>query len=338
MALKLAVIGFRHGHILDLYQKATAMGDIDIVATCEEDAETRRQITTEQGITITHENIDDLLETVDCDAVAIGDTYGRRGSVTIRALSRGKHVLSDKPICTSLDELNEIEQLSYKHGCKVGCMLDMRDTPQFIGVRNLIQSGTIGEVHAIAFGGQHPLLLGARPSWYFEPGQHGGTINDIAIHAIDALPWITGGQLKQVVAARCWNAFARAYPHFKDAGQLLLAMDNGCGVMGDVSYFMPDSTGYSSPFYWRTTFWGRNGVLETSVAVDQITVSLNGEQGIRYESTPDGTPGGYLRSFMRDIEGTLHEDELSTQNVLRAARSALIVQQAADQGLYDISL
>ena len=32
--------------------------------------------------------------------------------------------------------------------------------PQVIGVRNLIQAGRIGEVHAIAFGGQHPLLLG----------------------------------------------------------------------------------------------------------------------------------------------------------------------------------
>ncbi|MEZ4683286.1 MAG: hypothetical protein R2932_54665 [Caldilineaceae bacterium] len=60
--------------------------------------------------------------------------------------------------------------------------------PQAIGLRNLIRSGLIGEIHAINFGGQHPLMLDTRAAWYFEPGKHGGTINDIAIHAVDAIP------------------------------------------------------------------------------------------------------------------------------------------------------
>jgi predicted dehydrogenase len=252
----------------------------------------------------------------------------------IDALSAGKHVIADKPLCTRLSELDEIERLSKEKGLSVGCMLNMRDGAQYIGVRNLVRQGLIGQVHAISFGGQHPLLLDAGPAsraaWYFEPGKHGGTINDIGIHALDAIPWITGQRFARVNAARSWNAFAETYPHFKDAAQMMLTMDDGCGVLGDVSYSSPNSSGYRLPFYWRLTLWGRKGVIETSATATEITVALDGEPGTRSLSLPAGNPGGYLKAFVHDIQGASDRDELSTADVLRASRVALIVQWAAD--------
>jgi predicted dehydrogenase len=338
MKSKVAVAGFRHFHILDLYDQVTKMENTEIVAACEED-QTAREALAEQGSAeITHDDFDAMLAEVDCDVVAIGDYYAKRGSLIIKALSQGKHVISDKPICTSLDELNQIEQLSSEKGLKIGCMLDRRDAPQFIGLRNLVRAGVIGEIQAIAFGGQHPLMLGSRPAWYFEPGKHGGTINDIAIHAIDFIPWITGLQFTNVVAARCWNAFAPDFPHFKDAAQLMLTLDNGCGVLGDVSYFAPNSFGYTLPHYWRMTFWGRQGVLESSNTSDEITLAINGETELRSEPLPDGNPGGYLKSFLRDVQGQSAADEQSTESVLQAMRTTLTIQKAADAGSYGSSL
>ena len=40
-------------------------------------------------------------------------------------------------------------------------------------LREILLSGRIGELCSIHIGGQHPLLLGRRPAWYFVPGQHG---------------------------------------------------------------------------------------------------------------------------------------------------------------------
>jgi len=314
------------------------MDDIEIVAACEEDPVAQAEAASKGVVTITHRDFDEMLATVDCDAIAVGDYFAKRGSLIIRALSQGKHVISDKPVCTSLHELSEIEKLSAEKGLKVGCMLGTRDAPPSIGVRNLVRQGVIGEIHAISFNGQHPLFLGTRPAWYFEPGKHGGTINDIAIHAIDAIPWITGLRFTVINAARCWNAFAPEFPHFEDAGQMMLTMDNGCGVLGDVSYFAPDSIGYSSPFYWRMTFWGRQGVIETSRVANDITVALNGEREVKSEPLPEGHPGGYLNSFIRDIKGELGEDELCTEQVLRASRTALMIQQAADAHAREVAL
>ncbi len=338
MDIKIAFAGLRHPHIFSLHNAAVKREDIEVVAVCEEDAEQRESIAAEGKIEITHDNIDILLSQVDCNVVAVGDYYGKRGEIAIKALSAGKHVISDKPICTSLEELDTIEKLCKERQLKVGCMLDMRDMPQFIGVRNIVQAGTIGQIHAISFGGQHPLMIGTRPGWYFEPGKHGGTINDIAIHAFDIIPWITGLQFHSVNAARCWNAFAPDYPHFKDAAQLMTTLENGCGVLGDVSYFMPDSQGYSLPYYWRMTLWGRKGVVETSCLSEHISLALDGEKAQKKILLPDANQDGYLKSFINDIAGTSDTGDLTTESILTVSRISLTIQKAGDNNLRDVVL
>jgi predicted dehydrogenase len=193
-------------------------------------------------------------------------------------------------------------------------------------------------VLAISFGGQHPLFLGLRPSWYFEEGKHGGTINDLAIHAIDMIPWATGLRFSRINAARCWNSLAPQFPHFKEAGQMMLTLENGGGVLGDVSYFLPDSHGYGVPLYWRTTFFGREGILETSFTATDITVMKQGEKAVRHEPLPPDNPGGYLDSFLHEIAGTTKPGELTMKEVLEASRVTLMTQKCADESLHDAAL
>ncbi|MCP4516547.1 MAG: EamA family transporter, partial [Delftia sp.] len=50
-----------------------------------------------------------------------------------------------------------------------------------------IAADRIGAVQTMSMSGQHPLRLGERPAWYFEPGRHGGTITDIGVHAVDLI-------------------------------------------------------------------------------------------------------------------------------------------------------
>lgn len=335
MGLKFAFAGFRHGHVLDLYRRAKDTPGIELVAACEEDEAARREAAS-GGVEVTHTRLEDMLGDVGCDVVAIGDCYGNRGALAIRALEAGKHVIADKPLCTRLSEADEIGRLAGRKGLKVGCMLTMRDSAPMNGVRTLLREGRIGEVHGITFGGQHPLNPGTRPKWYFEPGMHGGTINDIGIHALDGLPWITGLSWTRVEAARCWNAFVPEHPHFGDAAQMMLTMSNGCGVIGDVSYFMPG--GSSLPYYWRMTFFGRRGIIEASATMKEIHLSLEGDLTPRALPLPEGSPGGYLRAFLNDIAGASLPGDLDTGEVLRSALTTLTVQQAADEGMRGVKL
>lgn len=331
MTTRFAFVGLRHPHIFDMYRRCCERDDIEIVASCEEDAATRDELAKNGTATFTHDNCEAVLNDVAADVIAVGDCYGRRAGIITAALDSGKHVISDKPLCISLDELDQIEAAAKRAGKLVGCMLDMRDLGVYLGMRNLIQEGAIGSVHAIQFEGQHPLLYGKRPSWYFEEGMHGGVLNDIIVHAVDFIPWATGLKWKSVVAARCWNATVPQHPHFSQCGQAMLTLDNQAGVICDVSYLTPDSFAYEFPLYWRVVIWGSDGVVEAGVNSEQITLYRNGSSERELIALPPAQPGGYLDSFLAEVRGDLKGLKLSSADALSAARISLQIQAAADE-------
>lgn len=338
MNIRFAFVGFRHPHVEDMYRRCSERSDVEIVACCEEDPEARRMLAEKGQVKITHERFEQVLSSTDCDVVAVGDCFGRRGKLLLQALEAGKHVICDKPLCTSRVELDRIEAVAGARGLLVGCMLDMRDLAPFLGLRQAIRAGKIGTVRAISFDGQHPLLFGRRAAWYFEPGMHGGPLNDIAIHAVDMIPWATGLSLKSIVAARCWNARVPQHPHFQECGQAMLELENGAGVLCDVSYLSPDSFGYGMPLYWRFTVWGDDGVLTTGLNQPAMTLYKNGEQHSRELAFPPALPGAYLEAFLRELRGDCEGLHLSSADSLRAARTSLLLQEVADQRLAHVAI
>ncbi len=331
MKLRFAFAGFRHGHIFDLLAGIQANSQTEVVAACEEDAAARTSLQSRQDLSITHDNYEKMLAQVECDVVAIGDYYTKRGRLAIKALQAGKHVISDKPLCCSLDELQQIKDLSNKKGLAVSCQFDLRGSGVFLAARKLIQEGQIGEVHTISFGGQHPLLLGTRPGWYFEPGCHGGTINDIAIHAMDTIPWLTGRKITQITAARVWNAKTPQFPHFQDSGQLMLRLDNNGGVLGDVSYLAPDACGFALPQYWRFVIHGSQGIIEFAYGSKKIMIATHADKEPQFVDPAETIRWPYLPDFLAQIQGKKEGISLSTPLVLQATELALKTQQAADQ-------
>jgi predicted dehydrogenase len=334
MKLRLAFMGFRHGHIISVYNSKHA--DLEIVGACEEHPETRASLEKSGKVKITHDNFKKMLDEVDFDILAIGDYYGRRGKIIIEALKQGKHVISDKPICTALAELDEIDGLARKKHLSVGCQLSLRDNGVMIALQKLTRSGELGEVHSISFNGQHPLNYGSRPGWYFEEGKHGGTINDIAIHAINLIPWLVGQRFIRVDAARNWNAALKEVSHFKDGALMMLTMENGCGALGDVSYFAPNSFGYTLPMSWRFTLWGNEGVAETSR--QNVVLYRDGEKTPRNIQPEPTVEHGYLDCFLREIKGESRPGDITTGEVITSSRNTLLTQRAADKGLHDVEL
>jgi predicted dehydrogenase len=164
---------------------------------------------------------------------------------------------------------------------------------------------------------------------------HGGTLNDIAIHAVNLLPWITGLNIVKVAAARTWNARLKEVPHFKEAAQCMLVMENGCGVLGDVSYLIPDSFNCHHPLYWALVFWGSKGVIQHQKGT--ITFWKDGEDAPRtIKALPSA--GNCLNSFINDIRGISRVGELNTDEILLSTRQTLLIQEAADSGRTNVPL
>jgi len=326
--MRLAFIGFRHGHVMGLYRGAIEHPKVQVVAACEDDPQAAAAARAGGVVKLTHDSVDRVFSDVDCDAIAVGDYFARRGELTIRALEAGKHIIADKPLCTRLDELDRIEQLAAAKKKSIGCLLDLRDHAVYRTMRRLIREASIGEVHTVLFTAQHPLNLASRPAWYFEPGKHGGTINDIGVHAFDFVPWLTGLGWREITAARCWNAKAREFPHFHDCAQFMAVLDNGAGVLADLSYLAPDTLGYKLPHYWHLLVHGTRGLAEMNLFAKEVTVIKDGSAEPEKHPAGEDRTRGYIEDYLQELRGEKPAD-LTSADCLRASRLALEAQAVA---------
>ena len=166
-----------------------------------------------------------------------------------------------------------------------------------------------------------------RPSWYFEQGMHGGTINDLAIHGIDLLRYMTGLSVTQVDGVRQWNAFATKHPEFKDCAVLMARLSNGAELLADVSYSAPTQV-FSMPTYWDFKLWCEGGMLNFHLTDPRVTLYLEGE---KTPTVLEGVAHGdtCLGDLLAEIKGGTHT---LTDSILASTREVLWLQEVADHG------
>ena len=325
MKLKILFYGFRHGHVDALYRRVSASSFAEVAGCIEPDADARAAAEERLGACFSEQSYDAWLAT-DVDAIAIGCAYGDRGEAVIKALAAGKHVIADKPICTTRAQWERIRSLSEETGAQIACMLDLRYLPQTKKAKELLSDGTLGEVKNVSFNGQHCLGYGTRPSWYFEKGMHGGTINDLAIHGVDLVRMLTGMEFFAVDAARTWNSYAKEEPQFCDSALLMARLENGAGVLADVSYSAPSQV-FSMPTYWEFRFWCEKGLLTFSYTDACVHVYREGNPTPEVYEAP-AVEEDYLDEFWAALQSGARD---VTENVLRSTKTALWLQEAADR-------
>lgn len=319
--MNIAFAGFRHYHIYGLFESAVASPDVTVTGCFEANDEARVRASA-LGAEFNYSSFEEILEDSSVEAVAIGDYYGIRGQLATRALKAGKHVICDKPVCTDIDELLEIEKLSSENNLQVCCMLDLRYMAQTAKAKEIVESGKLGRIINVNFTGQHCLDYGNRPGWYYEEGKHGGTINDIAIHGVDLIRMITGKDLTKVNCAKVWNAFAKEEPQFADCGQFMAEFGD-MSVMADVSYAAPKFSG-TLPTYWDFYFWGTEGMMNFRLSETDIHIYKDTEEIIPCQS--EGNQ--YLRDFILETKG--ESTIMSTKSVLETQKQMLLIQKAAE--------
>lgn len=321
--MKLLFYGFQHGHMDGLYKLAQNTDGIEIVACVEEDEKAREAVSKRLGVCFSEGCYEEWLQK-EVDIVAIGGKYGNRGKAAIMALKAGKHVISDKPVCTSLEELQQIEALAKEKHLKVACMLDLRYLASAGKAREILRSGRLGEVRNISFTGQHCIDYAHRPSWYFEEGMHGGTVNDLAIHGLDLVRDLTSLELAKVDGIRTWNAYAYKNPEFKDCAVFMARLSNGAELLADVSYSAPSQV-FSMPTYWNFQFWCEKGMLTFNLIDSHVTIY---EEGVTEPQILEGIApnSDYLQDLMKEItSGT----DAGTKSVIDSTRTALLIQKEA---------
>lgn len=138
-------------------------------------------------------DLDALLDRV--DAVAITSETSEHRPLIERAAARGRHVLCEKPIATTLAEADAIAAAVTEAGIVFMQSFPKRFDPVNHEVRRLLTEGVLGKLWLVRVrhGHRHGLSEEFTRGWWADPAlSGGGTLIDEGVHAADFLRWLFG--------------------------------------------------------------------------------------------------------------------------------------------------
>lgn len=292
--IRIAVIGLDHAHIFGQVGGLLAAG-CELVGTATRDessgiAQAFRAKYPDAPV----RSEEDILADPDIDLVVTAAIPRDRAGIALAALRAGKDVVTDKPGCTTLAQLDELRAAVAETGHFWSVTFSERfEVPAVARAGEIARSGAIGTVVQTLGLGPHREgdrgHLGdaaGRPAWFYDEEAFGGILADIASHQIDQFLWFTGSETGEVVASAVGNFAHPDDPGMHDFGEVMLRSAHAQGYIR-VDWFTPE--GLPTWGDGRLFILGTKGYIELRKYVDV-----------------EGRPGtNHL--FWVDDEGTHHE-------------------------------
>ena len=254
------------------------------------------------------------------EVVIVDNYYGEHGPVILDAFGAGCHVLAEKPVAVSLEELEQMEEAWKRAGTKFGAMFTYRYEGAFCGAKQLIDAGAVGRVRLL--NAQKSYKFGKRPEFMTRRESYGGTINWVGIHGIDWILWMSGGKVQSVSAVQsAQEAENGVCPETAALAQFRL--NDGMMASLTVDYLNPATAPVHGDDRIRVV--GTEGVIE--VRENRIFL-INGE-GIQQPANLSG--GDMFADFLDQIQGKA-EGRMCAEEIFAVSRAAIMAQMAADTG------
>ncbi|MHA6484680.1 Gfo/Idh/MocA family protein [Paenibacillus sp. strain BS8-2] len=234
-----SIIGCQHGHIGTFLHAMLDLG-YDCAGIYEEPGESRKlaeSLAAKHGVPLLgrmEDALADEVEIVGCSAV-----NSRKIDVVEACESTGKAIMLDKPAVTNRDGLQRLRKVVERGVIETGMLLTQRYSPAVFTLRHYIREGALGRLVSIAMRKPHRLGAANRPDWFFDRERSGGIIQDLLIHDLDLLRWLTGNEISGSQGYMS-KSMLPEHPTFYDAAQLLVSMDDGLAAQLYADWHTPD--------------------------------------------------------------------------------------------------
>lgn len=134
-----------------------------------------------------YDDMDALLTNPDIQAVYLPMANGEHAEWALRAIEHGKHVLVEKPMALTVADIDAIETAARRYKVSVMEGFMYRFHPQHARVKELLNSGLIGEIRSV----RSSFSFMMRPARMYrladDVNHGGGAMWDIGCYAIHAL-------------------------------------------------------------------------------------------------------------------------------------------------------
>ncbi len=164
------------------------------LAVCETNDDLRRRVAEQYGVRRSYASLDEALGDRH-NAAVIATPAQLHVPMAIRLAQAGLHLLVEKPVSTSLDRIDELQEELRRRGRKAVVAYVLRFHPALHAMKRAIDAGRFGEpVQLVSIAGQHfPTYRPAyREIYYADHATGGGAIQDAMTHMLNAGQWLVG--------------------------------------------------------------------------------------------------------------------------------------------------
>ncbi|MDG0875210.1 Gfo/Idh/MocA family oxidoreductase [Paenibacillus thiaminolyticus] len=213
--VRIGVIGL--GNMGSAHAKCIARGEITgavLGAVCDTIPGRQEWAKSELGEHIPfYSTEEEMLASGKFDAVLIATPHYHHPQSAINAFEQGLHVLIEKPAGVYTKQVREMNERAARSGKVFGIMYNQRSQPIYQKLRDLIQSGELGEIRRTNW----IITNWYRPQSYYNSGgwratwagEGGGVLINQDPHQLDLWQWTTGLVPKRM------RAFCR-FGHYRD--------------------------------------------------------------------------------------------------------------------------
>jgi len=193
--IRYAVVGLgRAGWGIHVHQ-LRGRADARIVAVVDPVEARREEAAAEFGCK-TYDSLDRMLKQDDMEVVVIATPSACHALDSKKVLEAGKHVVVEKPMAISLNEADSMIAAAEEAKRKLFIHQNYRFYPEFLHLKEVIDSGLIGRVFHIR---NYISNFARRNDWQTLAKNGGGVLNNTGVHFLDQILQLLPGKVTQVM-------------------------------------------------------------------------------------------------------------------------------------------
>lgn len=148
-----------------------------------------RDFARQHGVRHSFTDFDSFLAT-EVDMIVLGCPNDLHCEFTEKAARAGKHVVCEKPLCTTLEEADRMIAACEQAGVKLMYAEELCFTPKYVRLKRLIDEGALGKIHMVKQCEKHD---GPHSAWFWDVSRSGGGVTlDMGCHAFEFFRWMLG--------------------------------------------------------------------------------------------------------------------------------------------------
>jgi len=138
-----------------------------------------------------------LLAEADIDVIYNSLPNHLHAEWTIKAAQAGKHVLCEKPLALSVEEVDAMTAAARQAGVVVAEAFMYRHHPQTLKVKELVESGAVGKVRLVR--GSFTFMISRQDDVRLDPAMGGGCLWDVGCYPVSYTRYLLGREPEEVL-------------------------------------------------------------------------------------------------------------------------------------------